>query len=51
VAPLVGRAAAFTQLVGGFQQARQGQPQIVLVGGEAGIGETRLASEMKRQEM
>ncbi len=45
VAPLVGRAAAFRQLVGNFQQARGGQPQAVLVVGEAGIGKTRLASE------
>src|SRR5437868_5418001 len=37
VAPLVGRAAAFTQLVGSFQQARQGRSQAVLVEGEAGI--------------
>jgi DNA-binding SARP family transcriptional activator len=43
VAPLVGRAAAFTQLVGSFQQARQGRSQAVLVVGEAGIGKTRLA--------
>src|SRR5713101_6354271 len=46
VAPLVGRAAAFRQLVGNFQQARGGQPQAVLVVGEAGIGKTRLASEL-----
>jgi predicted ATPase len=45
VAPLVGRAAAFRQLVGNFQQARRGQPQAVLVVGEAGIGKTRLTSE------
>src|SRR6266516_4836222 len=45
VAPLVGRAAAFTQLVGRYQQARGGQPQAVLVVGEAGIGKTRLARE------
>jgi len=44
-APLVGRAAAFTQLVAHYQQARQGQPQVVLVVGEAGIGKTRLATE------
>ena len=44
-APLVGRAAAFSQLVGRYQQARQGQPQAVLVVGEAGIGKTRLAHE------
>jgi DNA-binding SARP family transcriptional activator len=45
VAPLVGRAVAFTQLVGSFQQARQGRPQAVLVEGEAGIGKTRLARD------
>src|SRR5205823_10328506 len=45
VAPLVGRAAAFSQLVGSFQQARGGQPQAVLVVGEAGIGKTRLVTE------
>ena len=45
VAPLIGRATAFSQLVGSLRQARQGQPQAVLVEGEAGIGKTRLASE------
>src|SRR5438552_9518964 len=45
VAPLVGRAAAFSQLVARYQQARGGQPQAVLVVGEAGIGKTRLVSE------
>jgi DNA-binding SARP family transcriptional activator/predicted ATPase len=45
VAPLVGRAAAFRQLVGRYQQAQQGQPQAVLLVGEAGIGKTRLARE------
>ena len=45
LAPLVGRATAFSQLVGSFQQARGGQPQAVLVVGEAGIGKTRLARE------
>jgi len=43
--PLVGRAAAFSQLVERWRQARGGQPQAVLVVGEAGIGKTRLASE------
>ena len=45
VAPLIGRASAFSQLTGRYQQARQGQPQAVLVVGEAGIGKTRLATE------
>src|SRR3989440_2097180 len=45
VAPLVGRQASFSQLVGRYQQARGGQPQAVLVVGEAGVGKTRLARE------
>src|SRR5205807_9815726 len=45
VAPLVGRAAAFSQLVVRYHQARLGQPQAVLIEGEAGIGKTRLVSE------
>jgi len=45
VAPLVGRQASFSQLVGRYQQARGGQPQAVLLVGEAGIGKTRLARE------
>jgi ATP-dependent Clp protease ATP-binding subunit ClpA len=45
IAPLVGRASAFTQLVGCYQQARLGQPQTVLLVGEAGIGKTQLANE------
>src|SRR5260221_7838945 len=44
-APLVGRAAACSQLVAHYQQARQGQPQAVLLVGEAGIGKARLATE------
>ena len=43
--PLVGRASAFNQLIGSFQQAQQGQPQAVLVVGEVGIGKTRLVTE------
>lgn len=45
-APFVGRTAAFRQLMGRYQQAKQGQPQAVLLVGEAGIGKTRLASEL-----
>src|SRR5947209_7833862 len=45
VAPLVGRTAAFGQLVAGFELARAGQAQAVLVVGEAGIGKTRLATQ------
>src|SRR3989440_5252229 len=43
--PLMGRASTFNQLIGSFQQAQQGQPQAVLVVGEAGIGKTRLVTE------
>jgi predicted ATPase len=45
VAPLVGRAAAFRQLVDCYQLARGGQAQVVLLVGETGVGKTRLASE------
>jgi predicted ATPase/DNA-binding SARP family transcriptional activator len=45
VAPLIGRAAAFSQLVASFQQAWGGRAQAMLLMGEAGIGKTRLASE------
>jgi alkanesulfonate monooxygenase SsuD/methylene tetrahydromethanopterin reductase-like flavin-dependent oxidoreductase (luciferase family)/DNA-binding SARP family transcriptional activator len=45
IAPLIGRTAAFSQLVGCYQQARRGQPQAMLLVGEAGIGKTRLARE------
>ena len=45
VAPLVGRHTPFSQLAESFQQARSGQPQTVLVAGEAGIGKTRLIRE------
>ncbi len=45
VAPLIGRATAFSQLVASLQQARGGQAQAVLLMGEAGIGKTRLARE------
>ena len=44
MAPLIGRSSAFTQLVSCYQQVRQGQPQAVLLAGEAGIGKTRLMS-------
>ncbi|GHO92748.1 transcriptional activator [Reticulibacter mediterranei] len=45
VVPLVGRAAAFRDLVEHYQLAQAGQPQAVLLLGEAGIGKTRLANE------
>src|SRR5258708_16399488 len=45
VAPLVGRAGAFRQLVGSFHQARPGQPPAPLAVGEAGVGKNPLAPE------
>ncbi len=45
VPPLVGRQASFSQLVRSLQQVCGGQPQAVVVEGEAGIGKTRLARE------
>jgi len=44
--PLVGRSAEHSQLVKCYYQSRQGQPQTVIIRGEAGIGKTRLAQEM-----
>ena len=41
----VGRAAEHHQLVTAYYTARQGQPQLVILAGEAGIGKTRLATE------
>jgi DNA-binding SARP family transcriptional activator len=45
VAPLIGRASAFSQMVARYQQLQQGRAQGVLLVGEAGIGKTRLAKE------
>ena len=43
--PFVGRSIKHLQLVTAFHAARQGQTQVVLIEGEAGIGKTRLATE------
>ena len=43
--PLLGRAAEFGTLIECYQRAYAGQPQLVLLQGEAGIGKTRLTSE------
>jgi DNA-binding CsgD family transcriptional regulator len=42
----VGRAAELDELVAAMAQAREGAPSLVLVGGEAGVGKSRLASEL-----
>src|SRR5260370_27705132 len=43
--PLLGRAKAFRCLVESFQKASARQPQAVLIVGEAGVGENRVAAE------
>ncbi len=42
---LVGRAAEIAALEAAFDAVRQGGPAAVLIGGEAGVGKTRLVSE------
>ncbi len=44
-APLVGRTREYGLLLEHYYLARQGQTQVVLLEGEAGIGKTRLATE------
>ena len=44
-APFVGRQPEWQQLQQSWRTAMQGQPQVVLIAGEAGIGKTRLAEE------
>ena len=43
--PLLGRTAEFGTLIERYQHSHAGQPHLVLLQGEAGIGKTRLASE------
>src|SRR5207245_7252777 len=43
--PFLGRTAEFGILIERYQRAHAGQPQLVLLQGETGIGKTRLASE------
>src|SRR3989442_12219197 len=46
--PFVGRGAEVSRLMTLYEQAAKGQPQVVLLEGEAGIGNTRLAASMLR---
>jgi AAA ATPase domain/Bacterial transcriptional activator domain len=43
--PFLGRTAEFGTLIECYQRMHTGQPQLVLLQGESGIGKTRLASE------
>ena len=48
VSPLfVGRSAELATLVQALKRAGEGQPQALLVGGEAGVGKTRLLEEFQ----
>ena len=46
--PFLGRTAEFGTLIECYQHAHAGQPQLVLLQGESGIGKTRLATEFVR---
>jgi predicted ATPase/class 3 adenylate cyclase len=46
-APLVGRAEELALLLRRWEQARAGNGRVVLIEGEAGIGKSRLASELR----
>lgn len=48
VSPLVGRQDAWAELRHAWRRATGGDPHLVLVSGEAGIGKTRLAEELIR---
>lgn len=42
---LVGRGTELSSLIAGLESAAAGEPVVVLVGGEAGVGKTRLVEE------
>ena len=45
----VGRGPELMQLDAAVALARRGQPSLVLIGGEAGVGKTRLATELRKR--
>ena len=47
--PMFGRSAELAALMSVFAAAREGRGQVVLVTGEAGIGKTRLVTEVARR--
>jgi class 3 adenylate cyclase/tetratricopeptide (TPR) repeat protein len=46
--PFVGRESELQKLVDALERAGDGERQVVLLGGEAGVGKTRLAAEFTR---
>ncbi len=48
-APLVGRAEELTRLTAAVERARTGRPAAVLLAGDAGVGKTRLLTELCRR--
>lgn len=48
-APLVGRGPELAELRHRFDVAAGGDPQVVVIGGEAGIGKSRLVAELAEQ--
>jgi len=47
----VGRAGELAELQRAFDEAASGRPGLVLVGGESGVGKTRLVSELEQRLM
>ncbi|RME63153.1 MAG: hypothetical protein D6790_05175, partial [Caldilineae bacterium] len=47
--PFVGRRAELAQLLEHWSRAAQGKGSLVMIGGEAGVGKTRLAEEFAHQ--
>ncbi len=47
--PLVGREAEWQRLIGALEQLRSGRGQIVSIVGEAGLGKSRLAAELRAE--
>lgn len=49
LSPLVGRQDELSLLVERWQQASQGQGQVVVLSGDAGIGKSRMVSELRQR--